>query len=877
MSLPAALISDRAARARTAPLFGRAGDLGRVISTVAAFGGAVVAGPAGIGKSRLAADAAQALAVGAVVTRVVATSAAATVPFAAITRLLPPALRELPGDRTAMFRSAATYLADARVVLIVDDAHLLDPGSAALIQHVVLTGAVQVLLTVRSGEVAPDAISGLWKDDIAPRVDLGPLDRDAVSALADHIVGHRVDARIKRLLWRATVGNPLYVREALLTTDIDTDQAGGAMLVGDRLSELIRSRLAGLDPLTRRALELVSVGGPLPVGVVRSAATPRAVDDLLRAGLVAVDPVSQAVTPDHPLLGEVVCELLSPTELAQICGELSVAMSDRTVGDSAEQIRLTLWQLRSGSGVLADDLIRAAELAVGAFDPVLAERFAREAVAADGGVRAVTACAAALLAQNRFAEAEELLAVQWPLLADTEPQVAMRLVRQWALALDAGLGRPREACVMLDEARDVCGDSNWDTMLSALRAHILAVVDPDAAARLGQEVIDDSRASVGSRVVALKPVVDRLCGQGRTDDAMQLVERFFTIVGETDDPVDAEVGMLFGYQADVRAAAGDLLTLAAELTSVRELAEQSDDEQMLGAARAGLGACAFEAGDLVTAQAHLWAARDHLAITDAANLHPWTMIVLASVCALTGDVATATEAIGAARESVAARPHDRYLRGELVHASVWFAAVADSPQAGAAIAIEAADVAGAPSERAHLGYLAHRLGAPDRVVADAMTAGAGTQSRRLRALADHGCALAAGRPPGTLERVAREYADMGYFVGAVEAWVESGRAYAATGSIRSSKRCFGRAQQLVATHLRGVTTPLISRLHVPELTVREHQVASLAARGRSNAEIAHELGRSVRTVEWHLQQAYGKLGVVGRAQLVDVLIPGTGR
>lgn len=118
---------------------------------------------------------------------------------------------------------------------------------------------------------------------------------------------------------------------------------------------------------------------------------------------------------------------------------------------------------------------------------------------------------------------------------------------------------------------------------------------------------------------------------------------------------------------------------------------------------------------------------------------------------------------------------------------------------------------------------------------------------------------------------------MGYFVGAVEAWVESGRAYAATGSIRSSKRCFGRAQQLVATHLRGVTTPLISRLHVPELTVREHQVASLAARGRSNAEIAHELGRSVRTVEWHLQQAYGKLGVVGRAQLVDVLIPGTGR
>lgn len=52
--------------------------------------------------------------------------------------------------------------------------------------------------------------------------------------------------------------------------------------------------------------------------------------------------------------------------------------------------------------------------------------------------------------------------------------------------------------------------------------------------------------------------------------------------------------------------------------------------------------------------------------------------------------------------------------------------------------------------------------------------------------------------------------------------------------------------------------------------------ALAVAAGESNADIAESLGRSVRTVEWHLQQAYAKLGVHDRATLTDVLTgPGT--
>ena len=46
---------------------------------------------------------------------------------------------------------------------------------------------------------------------------------------------------------------------------------------------------------------------------------------------------------------------------------------------------------------------------------------------------------------------------------------------------------------------------------------------------------------------------------------------------------------------------------------------------------------------------------------------------------------------------------------------------------------------------------------------------------------------------------------------------------------------------------------------------------SLAARGRSNREIAHELYVTLKTVEGHLSRAYTKLGIEGREALPEIL------
>jgi DNA-binding CsgD family transcriptional regulator len=51
------------------------------------------------------------------------------------------------------------------------------------------------------------------------------------------------------------------------------------------------------------------------------------------------------------------------------------------------------------------------------------------------------------------------------------------------------------------------------------------------------------------------------------------------------------------------------------------------------------------------------------------------------------------------------------------------------------------------------------------------------------------------------------------------------------------------------------------------LTAREFEVARLVAEGRTNAEIAGELGLSPKTVSAHVEHILGKLGASRRAEI----------
>ena len=55
------------------------------------------------------------------------------------------------------------------------------------------------------------------------------------------------------------------------------------------------------------------------------------------------------------------------------------------------------------------------------------------------------------------------------------------------------------------------------------------------------------------------------------------------------------------------------------------------------------------------------------------------------------------------------------------------------------------------------------------------------------------------------------------------------------------------------------------------LTAQERQIARLAREGLSNPEIGTRLFVSPRTVEWHLHNAFTKLGIHSRRELTRVL------
>ncbi|MGW6459243.1 helix-turn-helix transcriptional regulator [Streptomyces sp. NPDC055078] len=92
--------------------------------------------------------------------------------------------------------------------------------------------------------------------------------------------------------------------------------------------------------------------------------------------------------------------------------------------------------------------------------------------------------------------------------------------------------------------------------------------------------------------------------------------------------------------------------------------------------------------------------------------------------------------------------------------------------------------------------------------------------------------------------------------------------------IETAQRCGARGREkqarielrLAGGRLRGAQVSAAT-----PLTPAERRVALKAAEGRSNKEIARELFVTVKTVEWHLNQTYPKLGISRRSELSHAL------
>jgi hypothetical protein len=199
------------------PLTGRVEELGRVGGLVRRRegpAGVVLAGVAGVGKTRLAREALVAAEQRGALTRwAVATVSARVLPLGAFAATL----GVVGSDPARLIAQASEALlagaGRAGVVVGVDDAHLLDELSAVLVHQLVLRRAASVVLTLRSGEAAPDAVTALWKDGHLPRLELQPLPETETATLVEARLGGPVDSVAARRVWSMTQGNALYLRQ----------------------------------------------------------------------------------------------------------------------------------------------------------------------------------------------------------------------------------------------------------------------------------------------------------------------------------------------------------------------------------------------------------------------------------------------------------------------------------------------------------------------------------------------------------------------------------------------------------------------------------------------------------------------------------------
>ena len=251
----------RLLRADRAAFVGREAELARIEAAwqrVVAGGGAaqvvLLAGEAGIGKSRIAARfAAEAGAAGATVLYG-ACEEQSLVPYAPFSEAIggkAPEREEIEAHLTSAAEAGPLLLA-------LDDLHLADRNTLALLARVARGAAGDRLLVLGAyrdadavGTPLLAAIADLRRDCDVERVPVEGLSVAEVDALLDGAVdARRVHDR--------TDGNPFFVRELARYVTERRDVAGG---VPESVSDVVLARVARLSPGSAEALRRASVLG----------------------------------------------------------------------------------------------------------------------------------------------------------------------------------------------------------------------------------------------------------------------------------------------------------------------------------------------------------------------------------------------------------------------------------------------------------------------------------------------------------------------------------------------------------------------------------------------------------------------------------------
>src|SRR6266498_4101918 len=868
---------------RDGPLAGRRHQLGE-IETARQRGTAgvvLITGPMGVGKTRLALEMiVRADAEGCVTHWVAATRAAREIPFGALAHLLPDdedTCRTLLSRLQMASRLLRRRACGRSVVMGVDDIHLLDDASAALIHHLIVSETAFVIATARSVEHVPDVFTALWRQGAARWLELEPLTEEATAELLSGLLGDQVDGRARRRLYQLSQGNALYLRElvqAATSTSALRKVAGvwrlrGRLFLTAPLERLLWARIEQVDSAVRRAVEVVALCEPLGVPLLLEVCPAALLETAEAAGLIQMlaDGRRRNVRLAHPLLGEVLRTALPRLRRIAIHRRLAEVLADSGARRRDDLLRLAMWQLEGGRRTNSPLLLAASQEAADLGDHQLAARLAHVAREAGAGFPATILAAEAHAWQGRTDLAGELFAQANREAAD--PGQRAHVACSSAALLFLNSRQLTNALRVLEQA------TPEDDTGSALRLVTQAFLEVQAGRTAdGLRILLAAVTHPGTDLVrlhALPTLANALTAAGRTEEALRICRQ----AARTPRSLQKHNAYLadgLGLATFNALMYHGLLGDAERLTSDRyQRALEADNDQARTAWSYARGRVALGQGRFGTAE-HWLRESLHLLREYPTLMGPAGLLTCLGDLAVIATLHRNHEAAGlldeadrVAQENVFAPDYEL--------AKAWVENLRGDPESAQKRAWRTAERATALGGYAYAARALHamvRFGAHDQALTPLAKLAGRLQGHVVAAFAAHAVAIDAN-DSAKLNQCAATFARLGMMRLAAEA---AGTA-AALHRRRKGYRAAANAMSCAVRYAQQCDGAPIRALlpddAVATLSTREHELTMLAVSGLTNREIAERLVLSVRTVENLMYRAYAKLGIGSRDEISSFL------
>ncbi len=859
-------------------LVGREEALAELAHGLETAAGAVVVGPAGIGKTALIRAAAANPAFHPVTIR--GSRISGKTPFGALAWVISEMSEGIASRPEQLLQELGSLLKQRaggkRLLLLLDNVEYLDDWTAMAVSQLIRRSGASVLATAEHfSESAPDMLA-LWTEGLLHRVDLGPLPLEQTRELMQKLLGGPVSTMAAQSMQRHSGGNPQIVT---LHTRGQADEGSLArqdgvwvlakpLVFSGQVSEVITARLKRLPPDERSLVQLLALSSDLPLTAVLKLFPAETVDSLEEAGVVEVS--DQGVRLASRGTAAAIAAAIAPGRSRELWEEVS-ALVDPTALSPSAVIRFARWTLACQGTLDPETARRAARLSSASDDPESALRFIR---AVPGNQRTPAMLLAEVEALKESGDHHAALGAlgrlpSSPPPGDPETWVALMLQKAALLRLLPGHDSPAEVLdTIAAEIRGLPANEaphTWEARVLLMRSTL--AIDGghpgEVPEGLGALAADRS-LDPPLRLQAIALQAQFLALSGNAAEVLTLLQSFKdgfqgTLGANTLDSVHLRM-----YQALV--AAGEHLQ-AEQL--VTELVDGANRRAFRGSAGdVATGLVHALGGRLDSALAALTSAAGQIQLQDPFDVLPLVQALSAHVLAVRGD-------LGEAGRAVASVPDYRYRPQELVRlltrALETETRLAGDPEK---LCGELRSMALRCLETGMVPVALHCLAAATRhgdpaAARELAAAAAAATGRWARALHCFGAGHEQASPALLLEAA----------VGAVLLGNEqlcNSAAQAALQLLRgrtdSGSRALARnALKLEHDSFRKLREANGIQARMAALTPFEADLARRAAGTATRREISEDLHLSPRTIDWHLGKIFDKLHVSGRSELGEVL------